>query len=163
MRYLLLYPISNVSPPTNSNTKITAVLCFASSALAAGTLEFALLKQAKPQLNSQFTRRDVFDTSIFTDDGFAYFLNISVGTPGQLQTVALDTGSSDLVVTSSTAAYCQTNSCVGGTFDMTKSSTVQMVAPDVFDTSFGDGSMDSGDLISDVVSIRDRVITNVTM
>jgi len=143
--------------------KSATVLNFASSALAAGTLEFALLKQTIPELNTQFSGRDVFDTSVFTDFGNAYYLNISVGTPGQLQTVALDTGSSDLFVTSSNAAYCQTDSCTGGTFDMSKSSTAQMVAPDGFNITFLDESMDSGDLISDVVSIRDRVITNVTM
>lgn len=143
--------------------KSAIVLGFTSSALATGTLGFALFKQAKPQLNSPFSRRDVFDTSVFTNYGNVYFLNISVGTPGQLQTVSLDTGSSDLFVTSSTAAYCQINSCEGGTFDMSKSSTAQMVAPDAFNITFWDGSMDSGDLVSDIVSIRDRVITNITM
>lgn len=139
------------------------MLYFASSALAAGTLEFALLKQAKPQPNSNSSRRDVFETSLFTDFGRAYFLNISVGTPSQLQTVVLDTGSSDLFVTSSTAAYCQNHTCMGGTFDMSKSSTAQIVAPDALNNTFVDGSSDVGDLISDVVRIRDRVITNVTM
>lgn len=142
--------------------KSATVLSLASSALAAGTLELALLKQAKPQLQSQFSRQDTFDASLFTDGGFAYFLNISVGTPGQLQTVMLDTGSSDLFVTSSDAAYCQNGTCMGGTFDISKSSTSQIVAPNVFNVSFGDGSKDNGDLISDVVQIRDRVI-NVTL
>ena len=143
--------------------KSVTLLGFASSALAAGTVEFALLKQAKPQLQSQFSRRDAFDTSVFTDSGLAYFLNISVGTPGQLQTVQLDTGSSDLFVTSSTAAYCQNNTCIGGTFDTTKSSTYQILAPDAFNITFQDGSTNDGDLFSDVVQVRDRVITNVTM
>jgi len=133
--------------------KSATVLSFASSAIAAGTLEFALLKQTKPELNSQFSGRDVFDTSLFMDYKSSYFLNI---------TVRLDTGSSDLFVTSSTAAYCQTDTCMGGTFDISKSSTAQMVAPGVFNISFFDGSMDSGDLISDVVQVRDRVV-NVTM
>jgi hypothetical protein len=137
------------------------LLNFVSSAIAAGTLDFALLKQGKSQLKPHFSRRDAFDTSVFTTDGLAYFLNISVGTPGQLQAVQLDTGSSDLFVTSSTAAYCQTNACEGGTFDFSKSSTSEIVAPDVFNITFGDGSMDDGDLISDVVQVRDRVITNV--
>jgi len=142
--------------------KSATVLNFASSALAAGTLEFALLKQTIPELNSQFSGRDVFDTSLFMNYQHSYFLNITVGTPSQLQTVRLDTGSSDLFVTSSTAAYCQTDTCMGGTFDISKSSTAQMVAPGVFNISFFDGSMDSGDLISDVVQVRDRVV-NVTM
>lgn len=142
--------------------KSATMLGFVSSALAAGTLEFVLSKQAKPQLNSQFISRDAFDTSLFMDNRRSYFLNITVGTPGQLQTVVLDTGSSDLFVTSSTAAYCQTDTCLGGTFDISKSSTAQIVAPGVFNISFVDGSMESGDLISDVVQVRDRVV-NVTM
>jgi hypothetical protein len=46
---------------------------------------------------------------------------------------------------------------------MTKSSTSRIVAPDVFNISFMDGSSDYGDLISDVVQVRDRAITNVTL
>ncbi|KAG9595128.1 hypothetical protein KCU77_g5781, partial [Aureobasidium melanogenum] len=50
-----------------------------------------------------------------------------------------------------------------GTFDASKSSTFQVVAPAAFNVSFADGSTDTGDLISDVVQIRDLVITNVTL
>ncbi|CAD0112673.1 unnamed protein product [Aureobasidium uvarum] len=145
------------------NIRSLTLLSLASSALAAGTLDFAIRKQVKPQLKPRFDRRDAFDTSVFTDDGSAYYLNISVGSPGQLQTVSLDTGSSDLFVTSSTAPFCQNNTCVGGTFDASKSSTFQVVTPGAFDITFGDGTTDDGDLVSDVVQIRDRVITNVTL
>jgi hypothetical protein len=62
--------------------KSATVLSLVSSALAAGTLDLALLKQARPQLQPQLSHRDTFDTSLFTNDGLAYFLNISVGTPG---------------------------------------------------------------------------------
>jgi hypothetical protein len=142
--------------------KSATVLIYASSALAAGTLDLAVFKQAKPQLGSQYSRHNALNTSVFTDDRLYYFINISVGTPGQIQTVDLGTGSSDLFVTGSTASYCQNNTCVGGTFDFSKSSTYEIVAPDLFNTTFADGSTDLGDLISDVVQIRDRVI-NVTL
>jgi hypothetical protein len=155
---ILTIPISTIS-----NMKSATVLSYASPVLAAGALDLAVFKQAKPQLRSQFSRHDAFDTSVFTEDGFAYYLNISVGTPGQLQTVQLDTGSSDLFVTSSTATYCRVHTCVGGTFNISKSSTSQTVAWDVFNTQFQDGSTDYGDLISDIVQIRDRIITNVTL
>ncbi|KAH0259339.1 hypothetical protein KCU91_g15264, partial [Aureobasidium melanogenum] len=96
----------------------------ATSALGAtGTVDFAIRKQVRPQLSSRVSRRDAFDTSVFTDDGSAYYLNISVGTPAQLQTIELDTGSSDLFVTDSTAPFCRNNTCAGGTFDASKSST----------------------------------------
>jgi hypothetical protein len=141
--------------------KSATVLIYASSALAAGTLDLALFKQAKPQLQFQ---SDAFDTPVFTDNGFAYYLNLSVGTPSQPQTVTLDTGSSDLWVTSSTAAYCQNDTCVQfGTFDISKSSTSQIVGPDVFNITYMDGTTDFGDLISDTVQIRDRVVPNVVM
>ncbi|KAK6001432.1 hypothetical protein QM012_002763 [Aureobasidium pullulans] len=143
--------------------KCIAILSLASCAIAAGSLDFTIRKQVRPQLSSRISRRDAFDTSVFTDDGSAYFLNISVGTPGQLQTVMLDTGSSDLFVTDSTASFCQNSTCAGGTFNASKSSTFQVIAPAAFNTSFGDGSTDSGDLISDVVQIRDLIVTNVTL
>ncbi|KAG9958194.1 allantoin, partial [Aureobasidium melanogenum] len=53
--------------------------------------------------------------------------------------------------------------CGRGTFDASKSSTFQVVAPAAFNVSFADGSTDTGDLISDVVQIRDLVITDVTL
>ncbi|KAH0310844.1 hypothetical protein KCU71_g7907, partial [Aureobasidium melanogenum] len=135
----------------------------ATSALGAtGTVDFAIRKQVSPQLSSRVSRRDAFDTLVSTDDGSAYYLNISVGTPAQLQTIELDTGSSDLFVTDSTAPFCRNNTCAGGTFDASKSSTFQVDAPAAFNVSFADGSTDTGDLISDVVQIRDLVITNVT-
>lgn len=143
--------------------KSITVLSLASSALATGVVDYSIWKQAKSQPNTQFGRRDAIDTSVFTSDGVAYFLNISVGSPGQLQSVQIDTGSSDLFVTDSNAPYCRNNTCAGGTFNASKSSTFQVVAPEAFNITFVDGSTDAGDLVSDVVQIRDRVITNVTM
>lgn len=148
----------------NLNMKSLTILSLVSAVLGAtGTVDFAIRKQARTQLNTQLGRRDAIDSSVFTNDGFAYYLNISVGSPGQLQTVSIDTGSSDLFVTDSNAPYCRNNTCAGGTFDASKSSTFQVVAPAAFNTTFGDGTTDDGDLVSDAVQIRDRVITNVTM
>lgn len=107
-----------------------------------------------------FSRRHAFDTSIFTDDGSAYVLDISVGTPGHLQTVKLDTGSSDLFVTDSTTPSFQNNTCAGCTFNASKSSTFQVVAPAAFNVTFQNGSTD---LISDVVQIWDLVTRTVTL
>ncbi|KAK4624521.1 putative aspartic-type endopeptidase OPSB [Fulvia fulva] len=93
--------------------------------------------------------------------GGAYYTNITVGTPPQEQTVIIDTGSSDLYFDATSAATCNlpstnANSCQGGTYDKTKSSSYKEVeASPAFNTSFGDGSSATGPYGSDVVGIGD--------
>lgn len=90
---------------------------------------------------------------------------VSVGTPPQDQTVILDTGSSDLYFDASSAPACQTDgaySCKGGTFNPSKSSTYEVIAPaPAFDTKFGDGSTASGPFSEDTVCLSDICVTNV--
>ncbi|EGP88765.1 aspartyl protease [Zymoseptoria tritici IPO323] len=90
---------------------------------------------------------------------------VSVGTPPQLQTVILDTGSSDLYFDSSSAETCQTSgpeSCQGGTFDKTKSDTYnEFEASPAFNTSFGDGSTAVGPYGQDMIGIGDVVVSPV--
>lgn len=112
---------------------------------------------------------DTLDTNIFNiityTTGGAYYANVSVGTPGQQQTVILDTGSSDLYFDASTARACQSNgpySCRGGEFTPADSSTYEIVVPaPAFDTEFGDGSTASGPFASDTVCISDICVSNV--
>jgi hypothetical protein len=85
--------------------------------------------------------------------GQAYYLNVSVGTPGQLQTVMIDTGARDFIVTASSAPACEVRICAGGTFNSTESSTLHTVARDGLDVTYGDWSTRSGDYITDVVRI----------
>lgn len=91
--------------------------------------------------------------------------SVSVGTPPQILTVLLDTGSSDLYVDAASAEACQdpsaSNSCRGGIFDPTASQTYNLVGPGNFSTAFGDGSAVSGDFATDVVGVGAVELTNV--
>ncbi|THV96143.1 acid protease [Aureobasidium pullulans] len=95
--------------------------------------------------------------------GQAYYLNVSVGTPGQLQTVMIDTGARDFIVTASSAPACEVRICAGGTFNSTESSTLHTVARDGLDVTYGDWSTRSGDYITDVVRIGDVSITGTRL
>jgi hypothetical protein len=92
-------------------------------------------------------------------------VTVTVGTPPQDQVVILDTGSSDLYFDSSSAATCQgdgPNSCRGGTFDNSKSSTYKVIAESpAFNTAFGDGSTASGPFAEDTIGIGDVSIAGV--
>ena len=127
------------------------------AAAAAGTVEYAIQKQPIPG-RSLPVRRDTIEPALITNfinqDGLAYYLNVTVGTPGQLQTVQLDTGSSDFYFSASNATFCKTSpGCAGGTFDSSKSSTFKVITPGGFNTSFGDGSTEAGDFVTDVIQI----------
>jgi len=99
--------------------------------------------------------------------GGAYYANVTVGTPAQPQVVILDTGSSDLYFDASSAQTCKQpssdpESCQGGTYDLSKSSTYKQVdAAPAFNTSFGDGSSAQGPYGSDVVGIGDVLVSPV--
>jgi hypothetical protein len=126
---------------------------------ATGTLEYAL--ERLPKAGSALQRRDTIEpaliTNFATEDGMAYFLNVTVGTPGQLQTTQLDTGSSDFYFSAASAPFCHTlPGCAGGTFDHTKSSTFKVLDPGGFNTTFADGSTEAGDFVTDVVQIGKR-------
>lgn len=89
---------------------------------------------------------------------------MTVGTPGQLLTVQVDTGSSDLFVTASNASFCSGPvGCAGGTFDPSRSSTYQVLVPGGYNSSFGDGTTEAGDLFTDIVQIGDIFLRGVEL
>ncbi|GAB7357763.1 hypothetical protein MBLNU459_g0413t1 [Dothideomycetes sp. NU459] len=159
------------------STISTACLALAGAAAAAGTVEFSLSKRdasgnpsdvargvlLKRQETAGTVEESVYDVLPWSEGG-AYYTNISVGTPPQIQTVILDTGSSDTYLDARNASACESSgpySCRGGTFDSGSSSTFQVTIPDGFSTAFGDGSTANGDFGTDVVQLGDVAVKNV--
>ncbi|KAG9965541.1 acid protease, partial [Aureobasidium melanogenum] len=102
-------------------------------------------------------------TSFDNQDGNEYYVNFTVGTPGQLQTVLIDTGSSNTAIVSSNASFCRTLDCAGGTFDSSKSSTFETTKPEALRQYYMDGTYLNGDYFKDVVQMNDLQITNFSM
>lgn len=134
---LYLFTLSLLAEATGSEKYDFQTLSTAGRALAGnGTVEI--------DLNGKYV----------TENGMAYFLDILVGTPGQKQSIMIDTGSSDLIVTASNASACITIwGCAGGTFDPVKSSTFGTVTPDGLSITYGDYSRKVGDYVNDVTQI----------
>ncbi|KAI5194133.1 acid protease [Aureobasidium subglaciale] len=102
-------------------------------------------------------------SSVGKDDGFAYYTNITVGTPAQLHTLLVDTGSGISILMASNASFCESHICNHGTFDSSKSSTFEVVEHERLVMNYADFSHFYGDYFTDVVQINDRVISNVPM
>ncbi|KAL2061249.1 hypothetical protein VTL71DRAFT_7522 [Oculimacula yallundae] len=85
-----------------------------------------------------------------------YFANVSVGTPGQMLALQIDTGSSDVWVPAAEAALCSNareGGCPNGQFDYQKSSTFLDVGKNEFNISYVDGSGAAGDYFQDTFAI----------
>ncbi|KAK4936629.1 hypothetical protein LTR10_022552 [Elasticomyces elasticus] len=105
-------------------------------------------------------------TATLTNEVLLYFINVTVGTPGQSFSLQLDTGSSDIWFPSASADICkqETDGCPYGTYDSSKSSTyaADSSAPQ-FEIQYVDGTEIAGDFISDVLNIGSTKLTNMTM
>ena len=60
------------------------------------------------------------------------------------------------------SSSCKQGNCGDGSFDSSKSSSFQIVAPG-FNVSYGDGTVDTGDYFTDVVGLGNITIQNMTM
>jgi hypothetical protein len=65
-------------------------------------------------------------------------------------------------VPSVSSSACKTGNCADGSFDSSKSSSFQIVAPG-FNVSYGDGTVDTGDYFTDLVGLGGIKIQNMTM
>ncbi|KAI5201612.1 acid protease [Aureobasidium subglaciale] len=152
------------------STSLPLLVVFAPSALATGTLEFSLRSEPHSQ-PSHVAERDVDGTSesaVLTNFagqlGMKYFVNFTVGTPGQLQTAILDTGSADTILIPSNAPFCNEkgSKCLGGTYNASASSTFEMITLGAIDAQYGETGTDSGfvaDLATDVIQVGDVVVS----
>ncbi|KAI1116038.1 aspartic-type endopeptidase [Nemania sp. NC0429] len=99
-------------------------------------------------------RADTVEASL-DNEATLYFVNATIGTPGQSMRLHVDTGSSDLWVNTPASSLCAqgTNPCgFAGAYSANDSSTYEYVG-DWFNISYVDGSGASGAYISDTVTI----------
>ncbi|KAF3933222.1 Candidapepsin-1 [Dactylellina cionopaga] len=93
-----------------------------------------------------------------------YYVNTTIGTPGQTIQLQLDTGSSDLWMFSDEACQSDDVMCLGGIFDPTQSSTYKLLFNGEFNISYvTPGSGVHGDYIRDNVKMGDAEIVGLTM
>lgn len=85
--------------------------------------------------------------------GEEYYMNITIGTPGQLQTMTIDTGSSNAIVIGSNASLCETSVCAGGTLNLSTSSTLESIDPGTLQQVYADHAYFGGDYFRDRVQI----------
>ncbi|KAI5207170.1 acid protease [Aureobasidium subglaciale] len=144
---------------------------------AAGPLEFPVERLPRSE-GPSLHHRDILHPALLNGlkdrDGGLYYFNVSVGTPGQLQTVSLDTGSSDTIfiaakftvydIWTGANSTCESMpGCPGGTFNETLSSTYKEVVGGLeegqLDINFADGTWRAGPYSTDVIQIGDLSIT----
>jgi len=127
--------------------------------------EQALRKRDAERLALQ--KRSPFTVELGNVDylgGGFYYVNASVGTPAQEVQLDIDTGSSDVWMFGVGSCDETTSTCSGGTFDETKSSTLDVIAPGLFKIQyFTQGSGVVGDYVGDNFSIGGQMIKNLTM
>jgi hypothetical protein len=92
-----------------------------------------------------------------------YFVNATLGTPGQSLRLHLDTGSSDLWVNTPSSSLCigKTLPCAfAGTYSANSSSTYGYVGS-YFNISYVDGSGASGDYVTDTLTMGGTTVENL--
>ncbi|KAI5243342.1 acid protease [Aureobasidium subglaciale] len=114
-------------------------------AASSGTVELALM------------------SSFANSDGIFYYANISVGTPGQLQTLLIDTGSTDTILHALNATYCGQHECSGGTCNLSGSSTVEQMDTQRLDALYADRTHMTGGCIRDTVQLNNLEVTGVQL
>lgn len=157
-----------------ASASVSFALLSASTARAAGTLEFSLRSKQLSHF-SNFNRRDVGGTSEsalttnYADSiGYRYMINLTVGTPPQPQSVLIDTGSSDTIFLAADS-FCTSkktaSKCPGGTYNTSASSTFKMLSPGGINATYGGVTTSSdnngalaADLVTDVIQIGDLII-----
>ncbi|MCJ1404529.1 hypothetical protein MMC11_007755 [Xylographa trunciseda] len=93
-----------------------------------------------------------------------YFVNLTVGTPSQIVTVQLDTGSNDLVLNSAKSEFCkeQPSACAGATYSANASTTYHYLSSNA-SLGYGGGDLTSGDYATDTIHFGGTAVKDVQM
>jgi len=98
-----------------------------------------------------------------TNEGYLYFANVSVGTPPQPISLQIDTGSSDVWMSSSQATFGEGAVADGGTFNPQASSTYKALSSPVFNITYVDGTGSTGNYFTDQFTIAGATLNNLQM
>ena len=135
-----------------------------SSSIAQKVVTWDVGKRAVQENASRKSRRATISEALGNAEEL-YYANVTIGTPGQLLQLQLDTGSSDVWMTESNATFCkqEEDACIGGTFDPTQSSTYKLVQQGAFQVQYVDNSGSEGDYFSDNINIGGVTVTGQQM
>ncbi|CAJ2510049.1 Uu.00g059490.m01.CDS01 [Anthostomella pinea] len=114
---------------------------------------------SNPVNRDRLRRRGTIQADLDNEETL-YFVNGTVGTPGQSVRMHLDTGSSDLWLNTASSNLCSQKSdpcSFAGTYTANDSSTYEYVGS-WFNISYVDGSGASGDYVSDTITIDGSTI-----
>ncbi|OAQ96517.1 hypothetical protein LLEC1_07439 [Akanthomyces lecanii] len=130
---------------------------------ASATAQYVLMDfEKRPQSKLQRRASSVqADISNLRQDG-GYFVDVSVGTPGQKFSLQLDTGSSDAKSDTLTRPG-ESNGCSKGSFTSSKSSTFQAFDEGTFQIQYVDKSSAKGSYFLDSFQLGGVTIKNLTM
>ncbi|KAK3330522.1 acid protease [Apodospora peruviana] len=152
-----------------------ALLALASGTSAQNVVQFDLnrglpgvrLGSAHPKLSRRATLTSDLVNNI---TGGAYYVDVSVGTPGQTVSMVLDTGSSDAWVVGTRANLCidrklqeyYQQQCLA-TYNPARSSSYKMLYRNSFNIKYLDGGGAAGDFITDDFTIAGTTIKSLQM
>ncbi|KAF1990130.1 acid protease [Aulographum hederae CBS 113979] len=109
-------------------------------------------------------KRDGTLSADLDNESALYYVNVTIGTPGQRLRLDIDTGSSDIWCNSDDSEFCQQNDgsdCrESGTFNANHSSTYEYVNSD-FKIQYVDNSEAAGDYATDTLNIGGNDIDDI--
>lgn len=153
-----------------TGSAILSIAALSSTALAAVTMNIARSSGPRLKPRALSKRASITESLINNNTGGDYIAQVSVGTPPQNINLAIDTGSSDVWMISSTADLCTERALQAydmdgcdTPFDSSKSSTFKVVGKGEFNIQYEDNSGATGDYVTDTFSIGGASIKTLEM